>query len=137
MPSWVSKDGKCYPAQEHVALKDKDGKDFIYEGPDRAAKEELLIIDPSGETDHIGMDFRTDPDLIARSKQFNEKSVEDYAKNRGYKPEKAEKDFEEKASEIKTHSLPDKKSGIQEAGGGINTAGEGHLYGGFGEKPKV
>ncbi len=137
MPNWVSKDGKWFPAKEHVVLPHmsgkvdpKTGKSLeVYDGPDRAALFELF----KQKVEHLGMDFRDDVELITRVKQLGYKSVDEYAKVMGYDPEKATKNFEEKASKVNLHELPKKVKEIEILGGGKDFAGQGQdRKGGFG-----
>ena len=139
MPTWVSNDGEWFPANEHAVLPHLAGtKDEVYDGPDRAAMEELAKIygvDSEGFPKEItvGMPFKDDPMLQDLARQLGFKDVMEYARSRGYDPEKAKKDFEEKASQIIKHQPPDKNPERNLLGGGIDTSGKGaDLIGGFG-----
>lgn len=127
MPSYISKDGVCRPAIEKVALVDKNGEPFIYDGPDRAATEYLKT---TGE-DHLGMPFWEDPEIIDRAHE-RRKTVEEFCKTSIHTKEKREKEYAEKVKEKVLHKLPTRKP-MQKASqsGGMNTAGGGHLEGGF------
>jgi hypothetical protein len=144
-PQWVSKDGKWFPAQEKVGLVDHEGKEgrepntpFIYEGPDRAAMEELAKVHGVDETghpkkDHIGMDFKDDPELIMRVKQFGYKDVMEYALVHGYNKEEVDKEFYSNIKKVSKHEAPTKKKARQIEGGGKDFSGGGKdKYGGFG-----
>jgi hypothetical protein len=155
-PSYVSKDGIWYPAKEHVVLPHLTGtKNEVYDGPDRAAENELALaygVDADGKPNvtTFGIDFRDDPDLIERARQlgYNDKvddkgnvtmsAVEQYARKRGWTPEKSEKVFKEKAAEIVKHRDPDRKPEPLILGGGQSTApGTESLVGGLGDQREV
>jgi hypothetical protein len=132
MPTWVSKTGIWKPAKEKVNLTGQNGEPIQYEGEDRAAVEELK---KAGQ-DHLGVDFREDVDVQVRAKEFGFKNAEEYAKARGgYDKEKYEKEYEEKAAKVNFHADAKKVKQGNFSGGGVNTAGQGHRYGGFGEQP--
>jgi len=145
MPSYISRDGVWHPAKEKVALVNHSKKDieingetvkagdpYIYDGADRAALFELY----KEKVDTLGINFRQDPDLIARVRQLGYKSVDAYAKVVGYDKKKVDEDFEKNASVVNKHELPEKVEAIQTLGGGRDFAGQGmDKHGGFG-KPK-
>ena|SRR3990167_4908181 len=155
MPTWVSKDGKFYPANEKVALvnhsnetiknpsadwSENHGKDvapgdpFIYEGPDRAA----LFYLYETKQESLGQDFHQDADLIARVRQLDFKSINAYARAMGWDKIKVDEEFKKKASKIIKHGLPETVAAINRLGGGRDMAGQGQdRYGGFGEIPKT
>lgn len=158
MPKWVSDNGVCHPGKEVVSLVNNSkniitnpseegsiyfeqevapGMPFIYEGPDRASLYELWKIDKTGETTTTGQDFRHDVELRDRVKQMGYNSIHEYAKVRGYNPEKAKKDFEAKAARINLHSLPERIKMLEIAeSGGDDTSGQGNsMKGGFGAEP--
>ncbi len=127
MATYISKDGVCKPAIEKVALIDKNGEPYIYEGPDRSATEYLKQV---GE-DHIGVPFWEDPEIIDRAHE-RRKTVEEFCKTSIYTKEKREKDYQEKLKEKVLHKAPERKPLQKSAqSGGHNTAGGGHMDGGF------
>jgi len=132
-PRWVSKGGEWHPAKEHVVLPHLAGTDKeVYDGPDRAA----LYVLFQEKVDHLGQNFKHDVDLLNRIKQLGYKDIKDYCKIIGYDEEKAEKDFQEKASQVKSHEIEEKVKAIERLGGGADLSGGGaDKYGGFG-KPK-
>ena len=131
MPNWISKDGVWHPAKEHAVLPHLSGTDReVYDGPDRAALYELYKL----KVTTLGKDFRKDVDLINRVKQLGYENVDQYAEAVGYNKEEVEKNFEEKASKVTKHELPEKVAAIKKLGGGTDTSGQGNdAYGGFGE----
>lgn len=149
MPSFISNRGKWYPAKERVALKNKSdvvieykgqeiqpGEDFIYEGPDRPALQE---IHNAGEgSEHLGRDFKHDPDFLKAVRDMSYQSVEEYLEAIGYDEEKAEKEFEEKAVKVSAHEIPNKVKMIKTMGGGKDFAGGTNTkYGEFGDIPEI
>lgn len=149
MASWVSQRGKLYPANEKCVLtnmstkkfKWKDdviepGESFIYEGPDRAAMQELYDIDPSGKTTYLGQDYKQDVNLRSRIRQLHNQSTEEYMEVIGFDEVKDEKEFKKRAVVLNKHEIPkllNKLSMIQQDGGGIDTSGSGEdRYGNFG-----
>jgi len=133
MPRWVSKGGKWYPAKEHVVLPHLAGTDKeVYDGPDRAALFELF----QQKVEHLGMDFRHDPELLNRIKNLGYENIDDYCKSVGFDEEKMNKEFEEKAAVIKSHEIEKRVEAINTPGGGIDTSGGGQdKTGGVGPKP--
>ena len=139
MPSWISRDGEWFPRNEHAVLPHLAGtKDEVYDGPDRAAMEELAKIygvDEEGfpKEVKIGVHFKDDPMMQDLARQLGYKDVYELAKARGYDPQKAKKEYEEKASAIIRHQDPERKKERGLIGGGMDTSGKGaDLVGGFG-----
>jgi len=151
-PQYISKDGQWHPKMERVALKNNSdktiknpskegskyageniapGEDYIYEGPDRASLFELF----KEKVEKFGQDFHHDIELISRVKQLGYKDVDEYAEVMGYDKEKVEAEFKKNASVISKHELPKKVKAIKELGGGKDTAGDAHMYGGYGDPP--
>ena len=129
MASYVSKDGVCKPAIEKVALIDKNGEPYIYEGPDRAAVEYLKEV---GE-EHLGMPFYENPEIIDRAHERRQ-TVDEFCKTAIHTKEKREKEYNEKVKEKVLHTPPTRKPAQKQTQtGGTNTAGSGHLEGGFSE----
>ena len=145
MPNYVSKGGEFYPAQEHAVLPHLSGtKNEVYDGPDRAAEEELAIaggVDKEGKPimKHFGINFRNDPDIINRARSLGYKDVNEFALAMGYNKTMAEEKAEIEAKEkiVVNPNAPIKKGeAIQKLGGGIDTSGQGNdLYGGMGTNP--
>lgn len=163
MASWITdENGKWHPAKEKVGLinrsdkvlkikkTDKEGKEYIeevkpgepyiYEGPDRAALYELWSRDKTGKTTTIGEDFRTNTEFLeyyAKSRNaFGFASVQEFLDYLGYDTKQIKKDFNEKASVINKHELPNRIEEIKRLGGGDDRAGGGNAkYGGFGDIP--
>jgi len=86
MPSWVSKNGVWEPAQERVVDPNQPKGKEVYEGPDRAALDQLK----SEGVEHLGTDFMLDPELQTRARQMGYKTVQEYLKVYGWDKEKAE-----------------------------------------------
>jgi hypothetical protein len=144
MPRFVSDGGVWHPAKEHAVLPHLSGTDKeIYDGPDRAAMEELAKaygVDENGypKQTTFGMPFNQDPDLINRAKQLGFVSVKKYADAVGYDAKKAREEFEAKASVIIKHEPPKRSPGRQIDGGGKDLSGQGNdKYGGFGTPPEL
>ena len=141
MPSYVSDGGVWHPAKEHAVLPHLSGTDKeVYDGPDRAAMEELAKaygVDENGypKVTTFGMPFQQDPDLINRAKQLGFVSVKEYADAVGYDAQKAKEEFNKKASVIKKHEpLPRAKERPLDGGGTSMAPGIETMVGGFGEE---
>ena len=145
MPSYISKSGKLYPAKEHVVLPHLSGTpNEVYDGPDRAAEEQLAIehgVDVNGKPKqaYFGIDFRHDPDLINRARSLGFKDVNDYASALGYNatPEQEAAEIAAKEKIVVNPAAPIKRgeSNIK-LGGGVDTSGQGNdMYGGLGNDP--
>lgn len=148
MASYISKDGVWYPMKEKVGLVNRSkksieingqkiapGEPFVYDGPDRGA---LFALWEAGELEVFGEDFRNSPDFleIVRNRGFD--SVEKYLKAIGYNKEKSEQMFNEKASVVIKHELPEKVRMIDVMGGGQDFSGGGlDKKGGFGDQPAI
>lgn len=149
MPTFVSNQGKWYPAKEMVGLTNvgktpikykgrtiNPGEPFVYKGPDREA---VKMLHEAGE-EHLGTDFRRDPEFLQAVRnmgfQSGEQGVKDYLDAIGYDEAKEKKKFEERASVVKSHELPKKAEEIRELGGGRDTTGNKNndLIGGFGDE---
>jgi hypothetical protein len=144
MPSYVSDGGVWHPAKEHVVLPHLSGTDKeIYDGPDRAAMEELAKaygVDEKGypKETTFGMPFARDPDLINRAKQLGFTDVKDYADAVGYDAVKAKAEFEKKAAVINKYEPLKRQPERQIDGGGKDLSGQGKdVYGGLGDPPKL
>lgn len=141
MPSWISKAGKWFPAQEfHIdnTLTKEDveaGKSPVYKGPDRAAVE---LLQAEG-VEFLGQDYHMNPDLIRMSRELNFKTVDEYLKVMfNFDPAESEKAQEEKAKKVNEHKNPDPKKAIEELAGGRDESGKGqHRKGGFGDPADV
>jgi len=146
MPKFVSKEGAWYPAKERIALKNLSGKvkvvdekeiqpgdDYIYEGGDRAALFELF----KANVDHLGENFRRNPEFLQAMRNQGFNTVDDYLKAFGYDEKKVEEEFAAKASKVHKDELPKRVEAIKVLGGGKDTTGGGQdRYGGFGPQPK-
>lgn len=144
MPNYVSDGGVWHPAKEHVVLPHLTGTEKeIYDGPDRAAMEELAKaygVDENGypKETTFGMPFERDPDLINRAKQLGFVSVKDYADAVGYDAEKAKEEFNKKAAKINKYEPLKRQPERQIEGGGKDLSGQGKdVYGGLGDPPKL
>jgi hypothetical protein len=144
MPQYVSDGGVWHPAKEHAVLPHLAGTEKeIYDGPDRAAMEELAKaygVDEKGypKQGTFGMLFEHDPDLIHRAKTLGFANVKEYADASGYDPIKAKEDFEKKASKIEKYELPKRQPERQIDGGGKDLSGQGKdKYGGLGDPPEL
>lgn len=135
MPTYVSKLGKWTPAiEKNVVAIDKNGKKFIYDGPDREALKELEI---AGQ-DHFGIDFRRDPDLLQRLRTKGYSSIDEYLKEIGFEEQVEVKKVEEKAEQTPSHTEPKKKKLRHNFSGGQDFANQKNsVYGAFDEAPKV
>lgn len=157
MSRWISLDGRWFPAMERVALKNHrnevikipkkrneknevieweeilPGMDYIYEGPDRGALLELYMIDKTGKTKYMGMDFKTDPVFLKAVKDMGHASVKDYLAYIDYDEKEMKKRFEELSSRVTPHDVV-KWGTFQEmiAGGRDESGSNKHIVGGFG-----
>jgi len=87
--------------------------------------------------DHLGGEFRNDPELITRVRQLGYKDVDEYAKIMGFDKKKAKAKFEEQSAVVQRHENPTKAKKEPIPGGGIDTTGQGQdRLGGFGDPPK-
>ena len=143
MPQYVSDGGVLHPAKEHAVLPHLSGTDKeIYDGPDRAAMEELAKaygVDEKGfpKQTTFGLPFQRDPDLINRAKQLGFVSVMEYALATGYDPVAAKAEFEKKAAKIEKYEPPKRQPARQIEGGGVDLSGQVETkYGGFGNPPE-
>lgn len=123
------------------------GQDYVYEGPDRAAMFQWWEENgkPSAEDMKklegnitFGEDFKTNTEFMEQYAKFRNmfgfNSVDEYLKYLGYDKDKAHKRFEEKASVVAMHDLPNRVPEIKKLGGGKDYAtGKNNVYGGFGE----
>ena len=145
MPSYNSKCGELYPAKEHVVLPHLSGTDKeVYDGPDRAAENELAVafgVDANGKPKQkfFGIHFKNDPDIINRARSLGYKNVEEFASAMGYNdtPEQEAIKNKEKEKIVHNPNAPIKKSeGVQKLGGGTDTSGQGNdINGGLGNDP--
>lgn len=155
MPRWITDEkGKWYPAKEKVALRNNSkesivnpsatwsnhfgeevgaGEPFIYEGPDRAALEQLFA---EGNLEFLGNDWREDPYILDIVRERGYKDVETYAKAKGFNETKAKERFESLAAVTASHEITKKVEAIKKIGGGQDSSGQGNdAYGGFGVPP--
>ena len=140
--------GKWHPAKEKIGLTNKSDKDmvykgevippggpFVYDGPDREA---VRMIKENGGVDAetLGDDFTTSPDFIQVTRNMGFNSVEEYLQFHGYDYDKMLKDFEEKASSVKSHEEPKPLEETLIMGGGQDRSGnrDNDLIGGFGDE---
>ena len=144
MPQYVSEGGVWHPAKEHVVLPHLSGTDKeIYDGPDRAAMEELAKaygVDEKGfpKQTTFGMPFTMDPDLLNRAKNLGFKDSMDMALASGYDPIKAKEEFEKKAAKIEKYEPLKRQPERKIDGGGKDLTGQGNdRFGGLGTAPEV
>jgi hypothetical protein len=126
MPTYNSKDGVLTPAHERVAYMDKDGMPQIYDGPDRAATEYMKEQGVDPKTEHLGMHFTENTDMIERAHDKN-MSMEQFTKTKVHTQEKRDKAYKENSEKIVTH-VGEPKKAMKEKG----QSGGGNLKGGFG-----
>lgn len=129
MPQWVSNGGQWSPAKEYAVNPKAPKGQEIYEGPDRAAMEELA----ANNVTHLGKNFKTDPEFIIRVRQLGFNSVDEYLKVIGYDEAKAKALYEQQLAVVNSHKDPEKKQPVNEVGGGIDTTpgGKQTRKGGF------
>ena len=144
MPQYVSDGGVWHPAKEHAVLPHLAGTDKeVYDGPDRAAMEEMAKaygVDEKGypKETTFGMPFDQDPMLQDLARQLGYKSIMEYAVARGYDPIKAKAEFEKKAAKIEKYEPPKRQPERQIEGGGKDLSGQGKdRYGGLGDPPEL
>ncbi len=146
MATWVSNGGEWHPAKERIALKNKSntaikykgetikpGDEFIYEDADREALKQLNQQDLT----HLGHNFMDDNEFLEFVHQSRFKGdVDAYLKYIRYDPEKAKKEFEEKAKKVKSHEIPKRVQAINDLAGGRDFTGNrgNDVVGGFGEE---
>ena len=125
MPTFISKGGEWYPAHEHVVLPHLVGTSKeVYDGPDRAAL--LMLWQESGKPedakrclDHLGSNFKSDPDFVNRVRQLGFDNVEKYLAFIGY-DEKAEiAKAEKNMVVVKSHEVLKRAKAIENDGGGV------------------
>lgn len=127
------------------------GEDYIYEGPDRAAlfqwweengrlsAQEMKNLDGNVT---MGEDFKMNSEFLEQyakaRNMFGFKDVKEYLVYLGFDEVKAHKRFEEKASIVSKHDLPNRIKEHKRLGGGQDYAtGKLNRYGGFGDAPNV
>lgn len=152
MPTFVSDKAKWFAAKETVNLVNNSDKEikssyifgtkkegvaepkepFIYRGPDREA---LKMLEESG-ADHLGMDFRKDPEFRQTIRNQGFQDTEEYLKDIGYDEEADAKKFKERASVVSAHEIPKRVKEIKIMGGGRDQTGnvENDTIGGFGDE---
>lgn len=154
MPSYISKGGKWFPKKERTSLtnmseetiknpstderyKDeeiKPGEDYIYSGPDRAALFELW----KDKVEHLGEDFRKNPDFLQACRNMGYNSYKTYLKDIGFDEAKMEEEFKEKAEEVIKHELPKRVAALDTLAGGKDFSGGGQdIKGDFGNPPEL
>ena len=128
MPRYNSDLGKWRPAKEKVGLTNEAGEPYIYEGPDRAA---LEVLKEQGfeEQGYMGEDFRDNADSIEVAAKFKCADPEEYARKRGWNPEKSKETLEANSKVVHGHKAPERKQATKPQGGGV------HIQGGFGDMP--
>ncbi len=108
----------------------KEGEKFIYKGPNREA---VKMLKEMGE-EHLGRDFREDPEFLqaVRNLGFNDK--EQYLKSIGFDEEKSKKEQNDLALILDTVKNKAKTKEILEIAGGRDFTGnrENTAVGGFG-----
>lgn len=114
MPSYISKEGVWEPAQERVVLPDAQKGQEIYEGPDRAATEELK----AAGVDHFGQHYSMDSELVMRARQLGFKNVDEYLRMFNYDRAKANEAYEKAKAQVVTHRDPPKVTPIHPETGG-------------------
>lgn len=128
MPKYVSRDGVWTPAKEKVAITNSKGEPEVYEGPDRAALDEIKAGNIESKP------FWKDTEFIQRIRQVHNMSMEEYMKSNGYDEKTSNEEFEKKLKEVNIHADPPRKGGKRFQSGGRNTAGNsGHYEGDFGD----
>ena len=145
MPTFVSDKGVWHPAKEEIGLTNistksfeykgktiKPGQPFVYEGPDRAALQELG--DQNVST--FGTDFRKDPEFRQSIRNQGFDNVDQYLKDMGYDEEADTKKYKEKVSKVKAHDIPKAVKEIKQMGGGKDYTGNKNndIIGGFGDE---
>ena len=152
MPTLISDKGKWYAAKEEVSLVNKKdepikskyifgtkiegvagpGENFIYRGPDREA---IKLLNEAG-AEHLGGDFRKDPEFrqAVRNQGFND--VDAYLKDMGYDEEADTKKFKDNAELIQAHEVPKVANELRIMGGGQDRSGnkDNDVIGGFGDE---
>ena len=140
-PSYISKGGVFVPAKEHAVLPHLSGTpNEVYDGPDRAAEEELALahgVDEKGKPKQgfFGIHYKNDPDTINRARSLGYKSVEEYASAMGYNdtPEQEAAAIKAKEQIVNKYEAPKRVEPIKKLGGGTDTTGQGNdIPGGFG-----
>jgi len=150
MSNFVSLSGKWYPKKESAMMKNtfgrtiesefvtandgghvvKEGENFLYNGPDREAVKMLKEI---GE-DHLGHDFRTEPEFLQAVRNMGFNNPEEYLKSVGYDEETDLKKQRALLSIVNAHELPKETEEIIMMAGGRDYSGnkENDTVGGFG-----
>lgn len=144
MSNFKSIHGKWSPAHEKVGLINKSdevmvvdgkkihpGEPFVYEGPDRVAKD---MLEKEG-VEFLGVDFRTDPEFRQSVRNQGFENVDDYLKSIGFDEEKDRKEQIERTKDTKSHTSKTPEKEIKVMGGGKDQTGnkENDMVGGFGE----
>ena len=125
MPTWISKEGEWFPAKEHAVLPHLSGTSReVYDGPDRGALYQLWQESGKPEDakrclEHLGSNFRNDPDFINRVRQLGFSSVKEYLAFIGYDETKAMKQAEDNLVRVKSHEVLKRAKAVETEGGGV------------------
>jgi hypothetical protein len=131
MPNYNSIGGKWEPAKERVVLPNAEPGKEVYEGPDRAALEQMR----EQGVESFGQDFMLDPDLQIRARSLGFKTVKEYLNVYGYDEKKSQEQFAKTRARVVDHKRPQPKPAVRIEGGGTNTAPGSDIasfYGGLG-----
>ncbi len=133
MPSWISKLGIWKPAKEKAYVPADEGKGrtegYIYEGPDRAAKDVLA----RQGVPHLGMLSSEDPEVIMRARQLN-MSVEAFIKMNEPPSAATQAQTQKTDAFVQQHRPEPRKPGVKPQGGRAPDRPESE-GGGFGDAP--
>jgi hypothetical protein len=125
MPTWISNQGEWYPAKEHAVLPHLSGTDReVYDGPDRAALHALWVESGKPEDakkclDHLGANFKNDPDFVNRVRQLGFDTVDKYLAFIGYNEKKATAEAEANMVKVTSHQVLKRAKAIENDGGGV------------------
>lgn len=150
MSSWVSDNGKLYPAKEIVQLTNKGtepikskyifatevegvaqpGEMFTYKGPDRQALSELA----EAGLEYLGIDFKECSEFQNFINSKHQGNTELYLKRIGYDEKKSREAFENTFVKVQAHDVPKRHAEIIALGGGQAPDKNQAVIGGFGEQ---
>ena len=141
MPNYESVAGVWKPKTEyHVNPNAQPGENPVYQGPDRAALEQMKengLIAEDGTITYMGSDIFSDPEMMVKARQLNCKDVNEYLTMVVPKWDKTAY-LAKKEAALKVpfqHDVPTKRTPERkEMGGGFDQSGNGKSkFGGFGD----
>lgn len=122
MPSFISKGGEWYAAEEKAVNRDTGD---VYQGKDREASA-YIAQETGGQSDHIGMKAAEDPQMLEVARQHG-LTIEQWMERNKPTPQQ-EKVQKEAQAEVVTHKDAPKKAAVRTGTkGGFIPEGSDHV----------